>query len=176
MKILILNGSPRARGKTNQMLEAFCAGLDRAGHVYDRIDVCRKNIHGCLACEYCHTKGNGACVQKDDMQAIYPLLHSADMLVLASPIYYHNLSGQLKCCIDRFYASGSPKELSNLKSVAMFLSSGDPDMYDGALFSLKGDFEEYLGLRVAGVFTACGEQQEVPAEKLEEIRQFGEKL
>ena len=58
----------------------------------------------------------------------------------------------------------------------MFLSSGDPDMYDGALFSLKGDFEEYLGLRVAGVFTACGEQQEVPAEKLEEIRQFGEKL
>ena len=63
----------------------------------DVIDVCKKKIAGCLACEYCHTKGNGACVQKDDMQEVYSLLGEADMLVIASPIYYHGVSGQLKC-------------------------------------------------------------------------------
>ena len=175
MKILVLNGSPRPKGHTAQMLQAFRSGSQSAGHEVWQIDVCRKNIHGCLGCEYCHTKGGGACIQQDDMQEIYPLLHTADMLVLASPIYYHNLSGQLKCTIDRFYASGFPEDLANLKKIAMFLSSGDPDMYDGALFSLHGDFEDFLGLENAGVFTHHGEQP-VSAERLQEIAAFAESL
>lgn len=175
MKILILNGSPRAQGHTAQMLRAFRAGAEDAGHEVWQLDVCRMNIRGCLGCEYCHTKGGGQCVQTDDMQQVYPLLHAADMLVLASPIYYHNLSGQLKCTIDRFYASGYPEDLTNLSRVAMFLSSGDPDMYDGALFSLRGDFEEFLGLEVAGVFTHHGEAP-VPEARLAEIRAFGKAL
>ena len=44
---------------------------------------CKMNIHGCLACEYCHTKGNGQCVQKDDMQFVYHELQEAEMLVIA---------------------------------------------------------------------------------------------
>jgi multimeric flavodoxin WrbA len=75
------------------MIQAFCEGLEMAGHEYDVYDVCKMNIHGCLACEYCHTKGNGQCVQKDDMQNIYHQLQEAEMLVIASPIYYHGLSG-----------------------------------------------------------------------------------
>ena len=65
MKVLIFNGSPRPKGNTKQMIQAFCEGLETAGHEYDVYDVCKMNIHGCLACEYCHTKGNGQCVQKD---------------------------------------------------------------------------------------------------------------
>lgn len=175
VKILVLNGSPRPNGHTAQMLSAFREGAEKSGHEVRQLDVCRMNIHGCLGCEYCHTRGSGTCIQRDDMQQIYPLLHSAQMLVLASPIYYHNLSGQLKCTIDRFYASGAPEELSNLKDVVMFLSSGDPDMYDGALFSLRGDFQQYLGLTVRGVFTVHGEAP-VPEEKLLEIRRFAERL
>lgn len=175
MKILILNGSPRPKGHTAQMLAAFREGAGHAGHEVWQIDVCRKNIHGCLGCEFCHTKGGGQCIQKDDMQEVYPLLHSVDMLVLASPIYYHNLSGQLKCTIDRFYASGFPEDLTNLKKIAMFLSSGDPDMYDGALFSLHGDFEDFLGLEVTGVFTHHGEAQ-VSDKQLSEIRAFAQSL
>lgn len=98
-------------------------------------------------------------------------MKEAEMLVLASPVYYHNLTGQLKCAIDRFYAIGTKENLPNLKKVAMFLASGDPDMYDGALFSLKGDFEDYLKLEVAGVFTANGE--EVPQKTLDELYAFG---
>ena len=153
MKVLVLNGSPRPKGNTAQMIGAFKAGAEAAGHTVDVVDVCRKNIHGCLACEYCHTKGEGKCFQKDDMQEIYGLLPTTDMLVLASPIYYHNISGQLKCVIDRFYAALYPTAPERLKNVAMFLSSGDPEMYDGAQFSYEGDFLGYLGLEDKGIFT-----------------------
>lgn len=86
MRILVLNGSPRPKGNTKQMVDAFREGAESAGHKVDVIDVCRKKIAGCLACEYCHTKGNGVCVQKDDMQEVYSLLGEVDMLVIASPI------------------------------------------------------------------------------------------
>ena len=86
------------------------------------IDVCKKEIKGCLACEYCHTKGHGACVQKDDMQEVYTLLQETDMLVIASPIYYHGISGQLKCVIDRFYSAAYPSKPSRLKKIAMILT------------------------------------------------------
>ena len=150
MKVLIFNGSPRPKGNTKQMIQAFCEGLETAGHEYDVYDVCKMNIHGCLACEYCHTKGNGQCVQKDDMQFVY-----------------HE---------DRFYAAAYPNKPAKLKKVAMFLSSGDPDMYDGALFSYQGDFLGYLQLEDMGVFTTHGYDPGVPEEKLEELRRFGESL
>lgn len=176
MKVLILNGSPRAKGNTKQMIDAFCEGLKEAGHEWDVINVAKLNIRGCLACEYCHGKGAGTCIQKDDMQNVYDLLKTAEMLVIASPIYYHGLSGQMKCCIDRFYAMLYPNKPDKLSKIAMFLSSGDPDMYDGAMFSYKGDFLDYLGLEGMGVYTAQGYEPGVSSEKLEEIKSFGASL
>ena len=87
------------------------------------------------------------------MQQIYDVLKDTELLVLASPIYYHGISGQLKCTIDRFYSALYPSAPATLKKVAMFLSSGDPDMYDGAKFSYDGDFLRYLGLDDCGIFT-----------------------
>ena len=117
MKILLLNGSPRPNGNTAKMVEAFKEGAAAGGNEVNVIDVCRKNIKGCLACEYCHTKEKGQCVQKDDMQEVYALLKEAEMLVIASPIYYHGISGQLKCTIDRFYSAAYPVRPENLKSM-----------------------------------------------------------
>lgn len=151
MKILVLNGSPRPQGNTKKMINVFVGAVD--GHQVDVIDVCKKKINGCLACEYCHTKGNGSCIQKDDMQEVYDLLKEAEMLIIASPIYYHGISGQLKCVIDRFYSAAYPRGPKNLKKVAMFLSSGDNHMYDGAKFSYDGDFVGYLGLESMGIYT-----------------------
>ncbi|MCM1514750.1 MAG: flavodoxin family protein [Anaeroplasma bactoclasticum] len=172
MKILVLNGSPRAKGNTASMISAFKQGAMEAGHNVIVVDVCRKKIAGCLACEYCHTRGNGQCVQKDDMQEVYETLKSADMLVIASPIYYHGISGQLKCVIDRFYSVLYPKKPKNLSKVAMILSSGDDNMYVGAEFSFKGDFLDYLGLQNMGVFTAHG-YENGSKEKLKELYNFG---
>ena len=153
MNVLVLNGSPRVQGETAKMIASFRTTAESAGHAVTVIDVCRLNIRGCLACEYCHGKGKGVCVQKDDMQKIYEKLPDTDMLVLASPIYYHNISGQLKCVIDRFYAALYPKAPERLKKAAMFLASGDPDMAEGARFSFEGDFLGYLGLEDKGLFT-----------------------
>lgn len=68
-----------------------------------------------------------------------------------------------------------PRKLRNLKKVAMILSSGDPAMYDGAMFSYKGDFVEYLDLEDMGVFTAYG-MENGSASKLKELRDFGRNL
>lgn len=109
------------------------------------------------------------------MQEIYNLLNQAEMLVIASPIYYHGITGQLKCVIDRFYSAAYPGKPAYLKKVAMILSSGDANMYDGALFSFEGDFLDYLGLENMGVFTAYGAENGSP-QKLKELKDFGASL
>ena len=58
MRILVLNGSPRPKGNTKQMVDTFREGAESVGHQVDVINVCKKKIAGCLAFEYCHTKGN----------------------------------------------------------------------------------------------------------------------
>ena len=173
MKIVVLNGSPRPLGNTSKMTEAFREAAEEAGHKVIEFRVAEMNIHGCLACEYCHGKGKGDCIRKDDMQKIYAELKDTDMLVLASPIYYHGISGQLKCTIDRFYSALYPKAPESLKYVSMFLTSGDKDQYTGARFSFDGDFLGYLGLEDKGFFTAPGR---VTQEVLDGIREMAKSL
>ena len=71
MNILVLNGSPRPGGNTKRMIEAFREGAEAVGNTVEVIDVGQKQIGGCRGCEYCHTKGHGQCIQKDDMQQVY---------------------------------------------------------------------------------------------------------
>ncbi|MCI9081831.1 MAG: flavodoxin family protein [Lachnospiraceae bacterium] len=172
MKILVLNGSPRRDGNTAAMVNAFTEGARESGHEVDVINVCQKKIGGCLACEYCHTKGNGACVQKDDMQEVYPFLGEAEMIVLASPIYYHSFTGQLQCAINRIYALDKPK---NLKKAALIMSSGSNHVYCGAIYEYQNSFLQYLQLEDMGMFSAHGKENK-SEEKLNELREFGRKL
>lgn len=81
MKILVLNGSPRKNGNTARLVQAFERGAKEAGHSVKIENVALKKINGCKACEYCHEKEKAVCVQKDDMQDIYPKIKEADMLV-----------------------------------------------------------------------------------------------
>lgn len=116
MKILVLNGSPRPNGNTAAMVNAFIEGAGENGNDITVVPVCSRHIAGCLACEYCHTKGNGTCIQQDDMQEVYPVLDAAEMIVLASPVYYHSFTGQLQCAINRIYALDKPKHLKRQRS------------------------------------------------------------
>ena len=172
MNILVLNGSPRPDGNTAAMVAAFVEGAHENGHNITVVPVCQKKIAGCLACEYCHTKGEGKCIQQDDMQEIYPVLAEAEMIVLASPIYYHSLTGQLQCAINRIYALDKPKKL---KKAALILSSGDEKVYDGAIFEYQNSFLNYLKLENMGIFTAFDKQNK-SEEKLNELREFGRSL
>lgn len=172
MNILILNGSPRPNGNTSAMVVAFTDGAEQSGHKVSVVNVCQKKIAGCLACEYCHTHGNGVCIQKDDMQEVYPLLEDAEMLVLASPVYYHSFTGQLQCAINRIYALDKPR---NLKKAALILSSESDHVYCGAIYEYQNSFLNYLKLEDMGIFSAYGKQNK-SEEKLNELREFGKTL
>lgn len=155
MNILILQASPRAKGNTSWMAEEYKKAAEAAGHNVTLVNVSRKKIAGCLACEYCHTKGNGACIQKDDMQELYPLMAEAEVLVLAAPIYYFTLCAQLQAPIQRMYCVNAP---AKVKKMAMLVSSYSPGVYDGAMAEYR-DICNYWSATDTGIVTANNEEQ-----------------
>ena len=103
-KIVILNGSPRRSGNTSALIKAFAEGAESAGHSVTEFFLDRMNIHGCKGCFGGHSGRECPCVQKDDMDQIYPVVKDSEVIVLASPLYYWNLSGQLRTAVDRLFA------------------------------------------------------------------------
>ncbi len=169
MKIAILNGSPR-KENTAAMVEAFRQGAEAAGHEVEVLHVGKMKINGCLACEYCHGKGAGKCIQKDDLEKIMPAYLESDMVVFASPIYYFAPTAQLEAAWQRVYCIGKPAKASK---AALLLSSAS-GFYEAAIAQYKG-FNAYTGIQDLGIFTATGEENKSEA-KLAEIRAFAEKL
>ena len=155
MNILILQGSPRANGNTAWMAEEYRKAAEAAGHKVTLVDVAHKKIAGCMACGYCRGKGNGACVRKDDMQELYPLLAEAEVLVLVSPIYYFTMSAQIQAPIQRIYCMNKP---GKLKKMALLASSYSPNVYDGAIGEYRGILN-YWGVEDTGVVTAKNDEQ-----------------
>ncbi len=170
MKILVLNGSPHVNGNTTAMVNAFKEGAESKGHNVEVIQVGTKQIRGCLACEYCHTKGNGKCIQKDDMTQVYEGIDSADMIVFASPVYYWGISGQMQSVISRFYAYPIPK----VKKYALLVSSMSPGVYDGIISQYKS-IVGYFGAKDMGIITAHDPENKSAA-KLAEVKKLGESL
>ena len=161
MNILILQGSPRAKGNTAWMAEEYKKAAEAAGHQVTVVNVSRLKIAGCLACEYCHGKGNGACVQKDDMQELYPLMAQAEVLVLAAPIYYFTLCAQIQAPIQRMYCVNAP---ANVKKMALLCSSYSPDVYDGATAEFRY-ICDYWNAENTGIVTAKNDEQKTEATK-----------
>ena len=159
MNILILQGSPRATGNTAWMAEEYKKAAEAAGHEVTLVNVAKKKINGCLACEYCHGKGNGACIQKDDMQELYPLMNEAEVLVLAAPIYYFTLCAQMQAPIQRMYCVNKP---AKVKKIALLMSSYSPNVYDGAIGEYRG-ICNYWQVEDMGIVTAMVDEQKTDA-------------
>lgn len=102
--IVILNGSPRKSGNTSASVKAFTQGAEEAGNTVTEFFLDGMDIHGCKGCFGGDNSRECPCVQKDDMAKIYPAVKSADVVVLASPFYYWNMSGQLRTAVDRLFA------------------------------------------------------------------------
>jgi len=103
-KIVILNGSPRRKGNTSALVEAFTEGAESGGHTVTEFFLSGMDIHGCKGCFGGHSSKDCPCVQRDDMDKIYPAVKDCDVIVLATPLYYWNMSGQLRTAIDRLFA------------------------------------------------------------------------
>lgn len=103
-RIIVLNGSARAKGNTSALVNAFKEGAESVGNTVTVFQLGSMNIGGCKCCYGGGKDCTSPCVQKDDMDKIYPVYKEADVVVLASPLYYWTISGQLKTAFDRLFA------------------------------------------------------------------------
>lgn len=175
MKITVLNGSPRGNGNTAIMVEEFVKGATEAGHEVTTIQVGAKKIAGCLGCRYCFAH-DGNCVQKDDMAEVWEALNQTDFVVFASPIYWWEVTAQLKAVIDRLYAHALVG--FHFNKVAVLLDSGSPEVYDAPISMFKSIC---VYLKWENVGTICIPNMEdknsmKTSPMLEDVYKFGRSL
>ena len=132
MNILILSGSPRNNGNTDLLVEAFAKGASEKHHV-EVVSVHNYKVNPCMGCNACFSSVGNACVQKDDMPVIYSKLANADMLVIASPVYFYGLSAQLKALIDRCH--NPIRDTFHIRKAALLLvgAASLPELFDSIL-------------------------------------------
>lgn len=102
-KVLILSGSPRKGGNSDLLCDEFMRGAADGGNQVENIFVRSKKISPCSACYYCKDH-NGACAIQDDMSEILDKMQWADVIVMASPVYFYSIDAQMKMVIDRSVA------------------------------------------------------------------------
>lgn len=102
-KVLILSGSPRKGGNSDLLCDEFMRGAAASGHQVEKIFVRDKKVSPCSACYYCKQNG-GRCAIQDDMAEILDKMQAADVIVMASPVYFYSIDAQMKSVIDRCVA------------------------------------------------------------------------
>ena len=101
-KVLILSGSPRKGGNSDLLCDEFLRGAAEAGHAVEKIFIHDKKIGYCNACYAC--RDTGVCVIKDGMSEVLDKMAWADVIVMASPVYFYSIDAQMKAVIDRTLA------------------------------------------------------------------------
>ena len=101
-KVVVLSTSLRPGSNSHALAEQFAAGAQAAGHAVEVISLRGKEIKFCIGCLSCQK--TGACIFKDDVPAIMDSVLNADVVCWATPIYYYEMSGQMKTLIDRMNA------------------------------------------------------------------------
>lgn len=109
MKVVAINGSPKANGNTALALKTVGAELQAQGIEFEILQVGGKVIRGCIGCGACSKSRDEKCVFTDDIVNEYlQIMKAADGILLGSPVYFADMSGTLKCFLDRvFYVSGA---------------------------------------------------------------------
>ena len=134
MQIVYLCGSPRRNGNSDTLAQAFLQRCSEHNAVIKSFHLNDLNYRGCQACDGCKTTA-AQCVITDDLSNVLAAVEQADMLVLASPVYYGDVSAQLKGFIDRTYsylkpgyiAEKHPNRFKNRKQLVFILAQGHRD-------------------------------------------------
>ena len=102
-KVLVISGSPRKGGNSDLLCDEFIRGARDNGNDVEKVSLAEKKVGFCHACYYCRDHG-GECAIKDDMGEILNKMLFADVIVLASPVYFYSIDAQMKALIDRTVA------------------------------------------------------------------------
>lgn len=178
-KIIILNGSPRQNGNTSALVKAFMEGAEKAGNTVTEFFLDTMNIHGCKGCFGGGKNPDSPCVQKDDMDKIYPVYKEADIIVLATPLYYWTISGQLKSAFDRLFAVAEcDSNYRNPKKESILLMAAEGNGFEETLYWYTR-LEKHLGWKslgkvLCGGVMAVGDIADRP--ELQEAFQLGKSI
>jgi multimeric flavodoxin WrbA len=139
-KVLVLSSSPRRGGNSDLLCDQFIKGSTEAGHQAEKIFLKDKKINYCTGCGTCIDKKKN-CSQKDDMAVILEKMIASDVIVMATPVYFYTMSGQMKTMIDRTCSRYT--EIRD-KDFYFILTAADPSKT-----SMERTVEEFRG------FTSC---------------------
>lgn len=153
-KVIIVSSSPRKNGNTSILANEFARGAMEAGHTVEIINIRDMKLQFCIGCLACQKMGK--CVLNDDMNGLYDSIQNADVLVFATPIYFYEMSGQLKTFLDRLNPL-YPK-VNKFKSVYLLTAAADTDesAIDGAIKGIQGWIDCFDGVELAGVIKGVG--------------------
>ena len=158
MKILCFNGSPRTNGSTVTLLKEFEKTAKGKGHSTEIFNVYQHKISGCIHCNQCKETEKTFCSINDDFQAVIRKIQQADCILFASPVYFGQITGHLKCLLDRFFCfAGVNFKLRDLegKKFASIIVSGAPAHVFKDLHSyLKKWMCDFLKMEYVGSVTA----------------------
>lgn len=102
MKVVAFNGSPRREGNTYQALNIVLEELRKEGIETEMVQLGGRKVHGCLACYKCFANQDRRCARRDDeMNTFIEKMLEADGIIIGSPVYFSNVSSEVKALIDR---------------------------------------------------------------------------
>ena len=177
-KVLALSTSPRRSGNSELLADAFLAGAAEAGHETEKVCLYGKDIQFCRGCLTCQKTKR--CVIRDGVEEILEKMRRADVLVFATPIYFYEMSGQMKTLLDRtnplFPAEYAFRDIYLLATAA----DGDESAMDGVVKGLEGWISCFDRAKLSGVVRGVGVDglgaiQAYPA-LLEQAAQMGRSL
>lgn len=168
-RVLIISTSLR-QGKSSKLVKAFIEGAREAGHVMEYIQLIDKSISFCKGCLACQSTKSGHCIIKDDADTIVQKMKDAEVIVFATPIYFYEMSGQMKTMLDRtnplFPLDYAFRDIYLITAAAEAKKSA----MDGAIKGLEGWIECFEKAKLKGVVYG------VNAEDEEDISLFDEAI
>ena len=152
--VLIISASPRRNGNSDTLCNRFMEGARESGNTVEKIFLKDKKISYCTGCGYCFEAHK--CSQKDDMAEILEKMIAADVIVLATPVYFYSMDAQMKCFIDR--TTPRYTEMTD-KEFYFILAAADTDKKNlhRTMETFRGFTEDCLeGAKEAGIIYGVG--------------------
>jgi multimeric flavodoxin WrbA len=152
---LIVAASPRKEGNSTLLALQAAKGIEKEGAKVDFVTIGTLNIAPCNGCDLCISHPEEGCVIKDDMQPLYQKIKDARGIIFATPIYWFNISAQMKAFIDRAYAiQGEDYYAFSGKNVGVILTYGDSDVFNsGGINAIRSfqDIFSYVNANLVGM-------------------------